>query len=57
MKMPSDRPKGKPSPKTSCLTPNGPERAKKQSKVGVMGKDDDGARKHYHRGLLSGKKR
>ena len=39
------------------MTPNAPKRAEKQSKVGVMGKDDDGARKRYHRGLLSGKKR
>lgn len=39
------------------LTPNAPKRAEKQSKVGVPGKDDDGSRKRYHRGLLSGKKR
>lgn len=67
MKMPTDRPKGKTKPYVDKRRPTGkatesdnqriPPNANRSSKVGVMGKDDDGARKRYHRGLLSGKQR
>jgi len=51
-----NRPKGSPEPKGK-KTPNAPVRAKKQAKVGNPGKDNDGSRNRYAKGLLSGKSR
>jgi len=50
-----NRPKGSTEPKGK-MTPNGPVRAKKSAKVGKPGKDNDGSRNRYPKGLLSGKK-
>jgi len=51
-----NRPKGSTEPKGK-MTPNAPVRAKKSSKVGKPGKDNDGSRNRYPKGLLSGKSR
>ena len=56
MKVPSDRPKGSPSPK-GVKTPNAPKRAAPKAKVGQEGKPAAGARKRGNKGLLSGKYR